>query len=213
MIKYLLTILLVTWAPLASFGSTPAQIPSSQETGDSVEEAAGESQLLGYKEWKRNQVFDARKSLDEFKSPQLSKMAKVEENNSESTTVENSGDNSAGGGAASADNLKNAEGENPISPAEVTPVAEAKNSSESKSPLSIEEKAERLRQLEFNLEIAQGLTIHDYFALYLKSKTKAEMAEAIKKLSPDELSELLMAYRKSLYGVPEVEATQETAFK
>ena len=74
-----------------------------------------------------------------------------------------------------------------------------------------DEEAEKLRQLEFNLEIAQGLTIHDYFALYLKNKTKEEMAQAIRQLSPDELSELLMAYRKSLYGVPVEEANKETA--
>lgn len=61
---------------------------------------------------------------------------------------------------------------------------------------------ERIRQLEFNLEIAQGLTIHDYFALYLKDKSKDEMAEAIKKLNADELSELLAAYRNVLYGSP-----------
>lgn len=62
--------------------------------------------------------------------------------------------------------------------------------------------AERLRQLEFNLEIALGLTIHDYFALYLKNKSKEEMSEAVKQLSPSELSELLVAYRETLFGAP-----------
>lgn len=62
--------------------------------------------------------------------------------------------------------------------------------------------AERLRQLEFNLEIALGLTIHDYFSLYLKNKSQAEMATIIPKLSADELSALLIAYRKSLDGLP-----------
>ena len=61
---------------------------------------------------------------------------------------------------------------------------------------------EILRQLEFNLEIANRLTIHDYFALYLKSKTESELAEVAKILSPQELSELLSAYRKNLFGEP-----------
>ena len=69
---------------------------------------------------------------------------------------------------------------------------------------------ETLRQLEFNLEIALGLTIHDYFAIYLKGKTKEEMVSAVQKLSPDELSELLIAYRKSLYGSPKAPAVSES---
>ncbi len=196
---------------MVAFGSTSAQGSSSQAATANDEEASSPSQLLGYKEWKRNQVFDARKSLDEFKSPQLSKMAKADENNSDSTTVDNSGDNSESDNANN--NSQNSEAQSSSDPAKNSQVADATAAQDASSSPNIEEKAERLRQLEFNLEIAQGLTIHDYFALYLKSKSKAEMAEAIKKLSPDELSELLMAYRKSLYGVPEVEATQETAFK
>lgn len=69
--------------------------------------------------------------------------------------------------------------------------------------------AERLRQLEFNLEIALGLTIHDYFALYLKNKTKEEMSEAVKQLTPGELSELLAAYREVLSGGPFVDKEKQ----
>lgn len=71
--------------------------------------------------------------------------------------------------------------------------------------VSQQQGAEKLRQLEFNLEIALGLTIHDYFALYLKDKNRQEMAAAIQKLSPDELSELLISYRDSLYGKPSID--------
>ncbi|MCJ8278056.1 MAG: hypothetical protein HRT44_05855 [Bdellovibrionales bacterium] len=68
------------------------------------------------------------------------------------------------------------------------------------------EAGERLRQLEFNLEIALGLTIHDYFALYLKNKSKEDMVKAVQKLSPEEVSELMLAYKNALYGAPKVEA-------
>ena len=74
-------------------------------------------------------------------------------------------------------------------------------------PVVTEKTGEALRQLEFNLEIALGLTIHDYFALYLKDKTQSEVTEVIKHLSAEEVSELLMAYRKQLYGVPEQSKT------
>ena len=67
-----------------------------------------------------------------------------------------------------------------------------------------------LRQLEFNLEIAKGLTIHDYFALYLKDKDTQEIAEIVKMLSPEELSALLVAYRKQLFE-PEMGEKQQAA--
>ena len=63
--------------------------------------------------------------------------------------------------------------------------------------------------MEFNLEIALGLTIHDYFALYLKDKSKDDMVKAVQKLSPEELSELMMAYRTSIYGAPRVESSSQ----
>ena len=67
--------------------------------------------------------------------------------------------------------------------------------------------ADRLRQLEFNLEIAKGLTIHDYFALYLKGKSKDEVTLAVAKLKPSEVSELLMAYKESLFGKSKAKST------
>jgi hypothetical protein len=142
------------------------------------------NEIVGFKEWKKNQVFDARKDLDEFKSPQLSKMKEVDgtESVNPGANVENTGD-------------QNLDPDGDVD-------LEAQGMAE------INEKAERLRQLEFHLEIAQGLTIHDYFALYLKNKSKDEMAAAIQKLSPEELSELLMAYRQNLYGLPPVKQAE-----
>jgi hypothetical protein len=147
---------------------------------------------MGFQEWKKNQVFDARMNLDKFKSPQLS-----------ADTTQNVGsvENSVDSPGDSQDTVNIEESANSSGAEEVErPVDPDSTQSDQQA------QAEKLRQLEFNLEIAQGLTIHDYFALYLKNKSKPEMAEAIKRLSPDELSELLMAYRKSLYGVPAVDS-------
>ena len=92
---------------------------------------------------------------------------------------------------------------------------EAVENSEEKAEIEQIQKnqAERLRQLEFNLEIALGLTIHDYFSLYLKNKSKEELAMVIPKLSPAELSELLVAYRKALDGVPVIEKSNQKAIQ
>jgi hypothetical protein len=99
---------------------------------------------------------------------------------------------------------ENIQESNPLS------VKNVENSAEKAEIDNIQSKqAEKLRQLEFNLEIALGLTIHDYFSLYLKDKSKEEMAIVIPQLTPDELSSLLIAYRKTLYGLPIVEKPNE----
>ncbi len=192
MIKRSLITILFFLCPFAIVLATP-EAPTQN--------TVGETHHMGFQEWKKNQVFDARKNLDEFKSPQLSKMAEVEKGQS-TVNVENSGDSDQA--------TKEEVPANGIIEKhdEVLPSAEPSNPA-----MAVDEKAEKLRQLEFNLEIAQGLTIHDYFALYLKNKTKEEMAIAIKKLSPEELSELLVAYRKSLYGLPEQEPSSKTALQ
>jgi hypothetical protein len=57
----------------------------------------------------------------------------------------------------------------------------------------------RLDQARLNVEIAQELTIHDYFQLYLNQfKGKDALLEAAKKLSPEDVAELLSLYKKSL---------------
>jgi hypothetical protein len=54
------------------------------------------------------------------------------------------------------------------------------------------------QKLNFNVDVALQLNIQDYFSLYLKSLTQEEFKEATKKLSPDEVSELLTAYKNSM---------------
>lgn len=53
------------------------------------------------------------------------------------------------------------------------------------------------QKLNFNVEVALQLNIHDYFSMYLKTLTPEEFKEATKKLSEDEKSELLLAYKNS----------------
>lgn len=53
------------------------------------------------------------------------------------------------------------------------------------------------QKLNFNIDVALQLNIHDYFSMYLKTLTPEEFKEATKKLSEDEKSELLLAYKNS----------------
>lgn len=60
----------------------------------------------------------------------------------------------------------------------------------------------KMQRARFNLQMARDLTIHDYFALYL-SRIKNDpktFREVAKKLSPDEMAELLRAYSRSTQG-------------
>lgn len=60
---------------------------------------------------------------------------------------------------------------------------------------------QRVLQAQVNLDIASELTVNDYFLLYLRQfKEKEAFVEAAKKLSPEEVADLLMAYQKSLSG-------------
>lgn len=57
----------------------------------------------------------------------------------------------------------------------------------------------RLQQAQLNLEVATELTINDYFVLYLSQfDSETAMREAAKKLSPDEVAELMIAFRRQL---------------
>lgn len=59
----------------------------------------------------------------------------------------------------------------------------------------------RLEQAKLNVEIATDLTVNDYFVLYLKPlRSKDAFLEAARKLSPDEMGELMIAYQKQLSG-------------
>jgi hypothetical protein len=59
----------------------------------------------------------------------------------------------------------------------------------------------RLQQAKLSLEVANELTINDYFVLYLiPSDREAVILEAVKKMTPDEVAELMRAYKKHLEG-------------
>lgn len=53
------------------------------------------------------------------------------------------------------------------------------------------------QKLTFNVDVALQLNIHDYFSMYLKMLSLEEFKEATKKLSEDEKSELLIAYKNT----------------
>lgn len=60
-------------------------------------------------------------------------------------------------------------------------------------------RAAKLQQALQNAEIAQNLTVNDYFVLYLSQfQTKDAFTEAAKRLSPEDVAELMMAFQKSL---------------
>jgi hypothetical protein len=57
----------------------------------------------------------------------------------------------------------------------------------------------RINQAKVNLELATEFTINDYFVLYLSQHDSPEaIPEAAKKMSPDEVAELMLAYKKRL---------------
>ncbi len=53
------------------------------------------------------------------------------------------------------------------------------------------------QKLNFNVDVALQLNIHDYFSIYLKTLNPEEFKEATAKLSEEEKSDLLMAYKNS----------------
>lgn len=63
---------------------------------------------------------------------------------------------------------------------------------------------QKLQQAQFNVEIAQELTIGDYFNLYVSQlKDRSSFLDAAKKLSADETADLLVAYQKLLSAGPQ----------
>jgi|GEM_PF-6616964 len=72
-----------------------------------------------------------------------------------------------------------------------------------KDPKSPKAPGELARQMEYNLEVAHGLTVSDYFALYMKKKSPEEILALTKTLSPEEVATLLMGYKK-LTETPQV---------
>lgn len=66
---------------------------------------------------------------------------------------------------------------------------------------------QRMRQTQLNLEVAQELSLNDYFLIYLSQfKSKDLLAEAAKHLTPEELGELLLAYQHNVLRADQVDA-------
>lgn len=220
MIKKLVnTILTFTFlAVIAEAAPVSPQSAGSQAAAEKVPS----SEMIGFQEWKQNRVLDARETLIKFKSPQHLKQADgaIPSENSQEN-VENTGETPGQAVEKPEVGLNSQTTTDKQNLADSLPKPGSVSAEKPSGPQTPEEQhiaevvaareTEKLRQLEFNLEIAQSLTIHDYFALYLKNKSKAQMAEAIKKLSPEEVSELLLAYRKALYGLPPVEQQSEVS--
>lgn len=58
---------------------------------------------------------------------------------------------------------------------------------------------QKMQQAQLNLEVAQELTVNDYFVLYLSQfKSRDAFLDAAKKLNPDEAADLMLAYQKHL---------------
>lgn len=84
-----------------------------------------------------------------------------------------------------------------------TPKSARKNKHEVGNRLQVASKNgrndQRLQQAQINLEMAQELTVNDYFVLYLSQfKQKEAFIEAAKKLSAEESADLMMSYQKRL---------------
>lgn len=66
-------------------------------------------------------------------------------------------------------------------------------------PQEAKKKYQQYQQAQLNLQIVQELTISDYFTLYLSQlKDRSTMIDAAKKLSAEEIADLMTAYQKAL---------------
>ena len=69
----------------------------------------------------------------------------------------------------------------------------------------------KFQQAQLNLEIAQELTVNDYFILYLSQFNQREaFVEAARKLSPEESADLMMSYQKTMTP-PQTESLRSSA--
>jgi hypothetical protein len=65
---------------------------------------------------------------------------------------------------------------------------------------------QKLQQAQLNLDIAQELSVNDYFVLYLTQfKQRDAFVEVAKKLTPEEIADLMMAYQKHLSGSSDID--------
>lgn len=159
------------------------------------------SQVLGFAEWKENQELKAEAAIKLFIENKREKISSLVDSSNEN--VENSVDE-RGNLNEIGDEISKPSEKNSKNPELIENDATQKNQEMAVSDypemkLSDADQAQ-LKQLEFNLSLAQDLSVHDYFALYLKDKSRDEFQSVVQKLSPEELGELLLAYRSNLYG-------------
>jgi hypothetical protein len=65
---------------------------------------------------------------------------------------------------------------------------------------------QKLQQAQLNFDIAQELTVNDYFVLYLTQfKQREAFVEVAKKLSPEEIADLMLSYQKHLAGSSDID--------
>lgn len=129
----------------------------------------------GFKEWKAIRVEEARKALERFQGDLQQDIAShTERLGATKPNGSKAGDNSAAQGL-------------------VTPPAR---------PMRSPRPDQRLQQARLNFEIAQEFTVNDYFVLYLSQfKDRDAYVEASKKITPEEMGDLLMSFRKPPAGV------------
>ena len=78
----------------------------------------------------------------------------------------------------------------------VKPAAEVAVPTNSRANVRVLRPEQRINQAKINFEIAKELSIHDYIAVYLSQySSRASMLEVAKKMSPEEVAELLLAMR------------------
>lgn len=96
-------------------------------------------------------------------------------------------------------NLEKLQNDKTVPPLAIAP----KQSQKPESRLQVSQKSARgdfkIQQAQTNLELARELTVNDYFVLYLSQlKSRDAFVEAARKLSPEEMADLMMSYQKHL---------------
>ena len=77
-------------------------------------------------------------------------------------------------------------------------------------PLEAKKNYQKFQQAQLNLQIVQELTVSDYFTLYLSQlKDRSMMLDAAKKLSADEIADLMLAYQKALSAMSAGSASEK----
>ena len=129
--------------------------------------AAASSEVLTFQVWKTTRLEEARNTIERLQlEAALDRLPPVDRSPGEKAVV--------------------------VKPA-IEVVASPTNS---RATVRVLRPEQRLNQAKINFEIAKELSIHDYIAVYLSQySSRASMLEVAKKMSPEEVAELLMALR------------------